>query len=274
MYNVTVFGSIMPISGQAESLIQSFDDNIYWMGGATIDYLSIFYYHSAPSLSCMRTGIVFALLLSAWTFTLTRNSVQNWITTRYDLRALLPIVLFQAILLFYYVLFFSAPHMLDRYFTLLRLVAIILFAMVLPMLYSVLRARRWLRIVLMPAGLAFAGFTVLHYYGTFAHVPWWAELYNTGRWAATQTDTIGMLQSGTTGFIAPNVVNLDGKVNAAALTARREHRLAAYVAESRFHYLVDWQPQISKIVDGCKPYGVRYDSIGSIYHMVIYERVQ
>ena len=50
---------------------------------------------------------------------------------------------------------------------------------------------------------------------------------------------IGALQSGALGFFRDEVVNLDGKVNVAALERRND--LEAYVNEQRIDWLVDWE---------------------------------
>jgi len=61
------------------------------------------------------------------------------------------------------------------------------------------------------------------YYFTIGHQ---SDFYLLGKWALLRSnEVIGMGQSGTAGFIAPNVMNLDGKVNFAALQAKQKKKI-------------------------------------------------
>ncbi|HYE86371.1 MAG TPA: hypothetical protein VEA16_08445 [Vicinamibacterales bacterium] len=51
---------------------------------------------------------------------------------------------------------------------------------------------------------------------------------------------VGAFQSGTIGYFNPNVVNLDGKVNAAVLSAQRTGTFADYVRQRGITHVVDW----------------------------------
>lgn len=57
---------------------------------------------------------------------------------------------------------------------------------------------------------------------------------------------IGALQSGALGFFRDEVVNLDGKVNVAALARRND--LMAYLNEDRIDWLVDWEVLLARDV--------------------------
>jgi hypothetical protein len=56
---------------------------------------------------------------------------------------------------------------------------------------------------------------------------------------------IGAWEAGTLIYFRDGAVNLDGKVNPAALTARAHHTLPAYVARARIDVLVDWKGGIA-----------------------------
>jgi len=51
---------------------------------------------------------------------------------------------------------------------------------------------------------------------------------------------VGGIQTGTLGFFHDHTINLDGKVNAEALAARKLDRIGEYVAATPIAYLVDW----------------------------------
>src|ERR1035437_4932079 len=116
----------MPTSGQMESLIRPLGANLHWLSGALIDDLSIVYDHYAPSWSRPVTGFVLCALIASWLWILRRPSISKWIVAHYDLRPLLPLAWFGAVLMVYYVCFFGAPYMLDRSMTSVRILAIII----------------------------------------------------------------------------------------------------------------------------------------------------
>jgi hypothetical protein len=62
------------------------------------------------------------------------------------------------------------------------------------------------------------------------------------------TEHIGAFSSGVFGYFFDNVVNFDGKVNAAAMRARREGRLGRYINGSGVSILLDWRDTIQSFV--------------------------
>ncbi len=56
---------------------------------------------------------------------------------------------------------------------------------------------------------------------------------------------VGSFQSGVIGYFNPNVVNLDGKMDARALEARQDHRLAAYVDSLGLDVMLDWPSHLT-----------------------------
>ena len=58
---------------------------------------------------------------------------------------------------------------------------------------------------------------------------------------------VGSFQSGTEGYFNRNVDNLDGKLNAAALRASREHNLSSYIDSANIDVLVDWPGYIHSL---------------------------
>jgi hypothetical protein len=59
---------------------------------------------------------------------------------------------------------------------------------------------------------------------------------------------VGAFQSGVTGFYNANVINLDGKVNSAALIAMREKRVEEYLDAARIDYVLDWKGVIEGLI--------------------------
>jgi hypothetical protein len=57
---------------------------------------------------------------------------------------------------------------------------------------------------------------------------------------APDGERIGALQSGLAGWVLPNIGNIDGKVNARALEAIQRGAWGAWLADSSFDLLVDW----------------------------------
>ena len=56
---------------------------------------------------------------------------------------------------------------------------------------------------------------------------------------------VGSFQSGVVGYFNPNVVNLDGKMDARALEARQEGRLAGYVDSLGLDAVLDWPSHVT-----------------------------
>lgn len=59
---------------------------------------------------------------------------------------------------------------------------------------------------------------------------------------------VGAFQSGVTGYYNENVINLDGKVNKAALVAMREKKVEEYLDAARIEYVLDWQGVIGGLM--------------------------
>jgi hypothetical protein len=74
---------------------------------------------------------------------------------------------------------------------------------------------------------------------------------------------VGAGQSGTLGYFRDRVVNLDGKVNPAALAAAESRRLVDYVAkESNVDVFVDWQFYVDSMIGPTQVYFHPVESFG------------
>lgn len=147
-----------------------------------------------------------------------------------------------------YFAFFWAAHFYARYTALLSIVGLLVLGFAAARLF----ARR-------PAPMLAAWLVVAL---TLSGVTAWRDLHS-GR----STDghavvagfvhdrlpreaRVGLFQSGVTGYFNPNVLNLDGKVNADALKALRDKQVAAYLDRAGVDYVVDWQGVIEGLIPG------------------------
>jgi hypothetical protein len=99
-----------------------------------------------------------------------------------------------------------------------------------------------------------------------------SDLYQVGLWAKAHGNAnVGMEQSGTSGFVASNVINLDGKVNADALHARLKVSLGEYVTH-HVQYLADWPDLIQPTLSDAARSGAVFEPIDTIGRVVVYAR--
>jgi hypothetical protein len=256
----------MPMSGQSESLSRPYITNLFWLANALIDQFSIFYYHLYELWGRELTAIAIVALGVAWTL-LYRMKIKR--VASFDPRSLLPFALFCVVLLIYYTLFFSAPYFIDRYLTPLRVLVIIVFSVRIGEIAA--SSKVWNRTIRV-ASVGIALLCGVQLYSQFTRPTLWQDFYAIGKWAETQPVKIGMFQSGLTSFMTPNIVNLDGKVNADALVARKNGRLAEYVIVSNCKYLADWPDDVRPLAKRATELGVQFDSIRTVGSIIIYER--
>jgi hypothetical protein len=87
-------------------------------------------------------------------------------------------------------------------------------------------------------------------------------------------EKVGMTSSGTASFISSNVVNLDGKVNADALVARKQDKLGEYVVKANINYVADWPSTAEKIAAQALEHGAHYQRIDSLGPILVYKRLR
>ena len=235
-FNWLGFGHLMPISGQAESLTARFAGNLALVPPKLFEYATLLTPIPAElegEAWVIAASLLALLLAGAWLVPRARR----W---DFELRALLVLgVSFALLLSAFYGLYFGAPHFMSRYL----LPVSPFFALVAAAaLEPTLRARA------LPRGLAMAAATTaavlalglnvrIYVYGAehahFQVVEWVQDNVPSDTW-------VGAIQTGTLGFFHDRTLNLDGKVNPAALEARKRDAIPSYVAASPIHYLVDW----------------------------------
>jgi hypothetical protein len=274
-YNYSIFGHIMPQSGFAESLVDETGRNIWQALTVIADSFSVFFFLPKSVEVPQTLSLVWVVVVTGVIYSLVKIT-RSWAvtTSSYRLEVLVPLLLTCIVFTVYYVFFFSAPHFIPRYFQPYRIVALILAVLILPHIISWLQQSVLKKIVLyivITAALLFSGIS----YGYYFFIDKYSDLYFVGKWAETVVPArVGMDQSGTAGFVASNIVNLDGKVNIYALRARQKHDIGEYVAQERFEYIADWQEKIDEITASAKRHRLTYVLQDSIGRVKIYKLVE
>ncbi len=141
-----------------------------------------------------------------------------------------------------YVIYFWSVHFYSRYSS-----PLIVFT--IPMLALLITSRRNIfRMPIFAIALLVFAFVVSDYFSLHTgHVgssqyiaAGYVHQFYSGR-------RVGSFQSGTEGYFNRNVDNLDGKLNAAALRASREHNLSSYIDSANIDVLVDWPGYIHSL---------------------------
>ena len=249
IYNLTMFGSLVPISGQSQKmLITDRPLNVATAFYVLADALAITVNtprslaEISPLLGALGFLVVMAIIFAVGRgFPLLGRALRSW-GEWWDPSRIAPLGLFALGITLYYAFFFGAPHFLIRYLMPARILISLAVVTLLYIVWNLAPARSPLRGLLM---LVLAGTMAVSIYGyswnftnylgnTFSSpAVWIAE-------SLPPTATVGMFQSGTTAFFNSNVVNLDGKVNADALRALQQGRISRYVDSMEFDYLIDW----------------------------------
>lgn len=267
-YNYSTFGHIMPQSGFAESLVDETGRNIWQALTVIADSFSVFFFLPKAVEVSNSISIVWAIVVVVGIYFLLK-ATRAWssISNNYRFEVLVPLLFTCIIFTVYYVFFFSAPHFIPRYFQVYRILALILSVLVLPYIIKWLLESR-IKKALLYSFIIVAFFFSYVRYAYYFSIDDYSEFYLTGKWAEKVAPArVGMDQSGTAGFIASNVVNLDGKVNIRALHAREKADIGEYVAQEQLEYIADWQEKIDEITSSAKRHGMSYvlhDSIGRV----------
>ena len=270
IFNWVAFGNVMPTSGQAEnSWPMPKWENIQQAVKAISDMLSLVFY--LPGSFSLIARIVWALLLlSGILFVYYRTHLIERLRTSFRLNSLIHLLLFSTALVVYYTFFFRAPHFISRYLQPARMLWSVFIALSVSILWRGKLARAF---IILAAALCLT-FSVVGYVRDYFPSDPSADLYDMGVWAQQHpNEKIAMLQSGIASFIAPNVINLDGKVNTEALRAHQEGRLAEYLRDEHFTYIADWKPFVEDIAAMTKKDELYFDSVGMIGSIQLMKRL-
>lgn len=272
VYNLVYFGSLMPTSGQAERswptvLAEQLNRLL-----ETLNDIAVVLIYTPHDLSIALRTLVSCVIAVVIVFVFRNTSIRRVVK---DLDRIFPFLLFGVLLAIYYTFYFRAPHFIIRYLQPLRIVALLAWAVAASELLSNYSSgtRRWLTTSIAGGFVIVAlGFGANRYIAFYdkAEGP---EFYNMGAWANSHSnERIGMLQSGITGFIAPNVVNLDGKVNAEALRAHQHGQLGEYIRKEGFTYIADWKPFVEDVAQICRHNELFFDSVGMVGRIQLMKR--
>lgn len=235
LHNQIYFGSIMPISGTAQSMSAEFGQNLVAIPSRLFE--TMFPMLPLPkSLELAPAMIVFcvAVVIPIVLWFLFRITA-----TKHPMRvAIWAYTFFGCAIVGYYGLSFGARHFLSRYFAPLAPLLITATLSVTMDLFrkreAILQPLAMLALILcvtLTARLALPG---VKEQGHFHVVGWVQDNVEATTWVAA-------VQTGTLGYWHDRTINLDGKVNPDALEARRtEGDVLSYVANSKIDVVADW----------------------------------
>jgi hypothetical protein len=252
--NLVKFGSIVPISGTAQSHSAGFGHNIAMVPANIFEQLMLYQpiprhleaHWGVALLSIASVGVVLGIFWCA--------------IGRYSLikrRVCIAVGLFGSALSLYYGLFFGAPHFLSRYLSVLSpFLWLATVTVVWALVLMILRDSRHQRAIAfcfvllgLLSGSIVAGKDFIDG-KQHAHrqVVDWVEAH------VPEAIWVGAVQTGTLGYFHDRTVNLDGKVNPAALQRiRQDGDVRGYVLESEIQYLVDWEDLSRWVSSGASP---------------------
>ena len=234
------FGSIVPISGAAQSLTARFGQNADLLPSKVFEYL----FPMLPVPGALETvtpamiafGVAACLILPWFAFRVwQRGGTVRLVVAAYLAHAIAICV--------YYGLFFGAPHFFSRY---LAPVAPILILASIVVLLDLARWTGRARATAVTAGVGLAGLALSVILLGRLLLPGVTEQghFHVVRWVEANVPEdawVGAVQTGTLGYWHDRTINLDGKVNPDALAARRSKgHVLDYVVDSEIAYIADW----------------------------------
>lgn len=243
-----VTGVWLPSSGGAQMKPLSAADwkyRVWVMGNVLVDHAAAWMHTGSWTLFFVALASLAAL--AAWTLAGSRGSPARRALADAS-SALRPWLIATALLAGVYLAFFWAAHFYSRYTSPLLVVWV-------PLIAAALSTRLSGRCVVTASIALLASFAMQAMH----------ELHN-GRLASSHTVTagfvrlhypdmkVGAYQSGIVGFFNPNVVNLDGKVEGAALAALKANRTAIWADSTGIAVVIDWPTYLSGFMaSGSRP---------------------
>lgn len=241
VHNWLLFGSIVPISGIAQSHASGIGRNLALLPANLFEQAFVFApiprrFEQMPVVMAAAGLLVLAACAGFWFFAGRRSLAAR--------RFFIAGLLFPLGVAGYYGLFFGAPHFIPRY---LSPTALFLWpfagAAALMLLGLLLRTPGRVQAAMAAVGgvlaLMFAAVAALGFADGTRHehkqvVDWVQRNVPASTW-------VGAVQTGTLGFFHDRTINLDGKVNPAALRAILDHgHVLDYVVDSRIDVIADW----------------------------------
>ncbi len=278
-YNYSVFGSLMPQSGVAESMGVMIEYNLHYAAFVLGEIFSLFFVMPNYAYPAWVHVLWFAIVIVNVVLILWKFNLKNYIKNGFNFSLLLPYFFFCCILIITYVTSFNAPYMFARFFHPLRILWLLLASCALPEILRILKmlvSKRSRLILAAPLIVIVCALLQTGYkYGSLFFKEQGNDFYLVGKWASDHpNERIGMPQSGMTGFIAPNVVNLDGKVNFAALKAQSQTDIGTYIESEHLDYLADLPELVNPLILLDAKHGGKFQEIDSIGRVIIFKRVK
>lgn len=240
IHNQVFFGSVVPISGTAQSMSAALGENATLMPAVLFEQM----FPILPLPGRIETSLpVVVITALAVVVILTAFVVRAW-RVGGAVRLVVLAYLFHAVAItVYYGLFFGAPHFMSRYtapLAPLMIMAMVTFAWDLAQRASARRAQTTMAALSVGALLLSLGLLLrlltpgANEQGHFQVVDWVERNVPADTW-------VGAVQTGTLGYWHDRTINLDGKVNPEALQARRDDgHVLNYIVASQITYLADW----------------------------------
>lgn len=240
IYNKLNFGSIMPISGTAESHSSVFGENFMMMPANLLE-ASLTYLPIPRALEDTLTVFIISLIIIGlfglifWSlFAKSSLKAKRFFITTY---------IFVICISSYYGLLFGASWFVTRYTSALSPMLLIISFSGIYVLLSSSFNKQTLKAATISASVLLLTVSLISLLITFKNgsnhmhkpiVDWAVENLDKSEWA-------GATQTGTLGYFHDRTINLDGKTNYDALQAllKEGHNLN-YIMDSNIEYIIDW----------------------------------
>jgi hypothetical protein len=239
VYNYRLFGSIMPISGIAESLGARFGQNLIYMPAVLLEYVLVVV--PIPNVLHTKLPIVFlSILLVVAAIVFAARII--WTQSKSARYLLITYAIYGTLLFSFYGLYFGVPEFLSRYLSVLSPVLALLGVVAAYRCCLLLNER--IRRPILALGAALITILVIGLNSRLYRNGLHHEHFQVVDWVTAhvpQDTWVGAIQTGTLGFFHDRTINLDGKVNPDALRARiKEGGVSSYVLRSSIMFLADW----------------------------------
>jgi hypothetical protein len=241
IFNFNLFGTIMPISGIAESHRAHFGYNIDALPANLFEATTLFApipraLESNPAVAVCAVLIPIAIAVAGW-FAVGRRSLASR-------RIYMTTIIFTVAIALYYSLFFGAKHFVPRYYSAFSpLMWMLTVAVGAQIVAGVARNPRTTQFAITAVIAAFVLFAANIAFKRYANGPY-HQHRQVVEWIdqnAGEDVWVGAIQTGTLGFFHDRTINLDGKVNPYALEEKlAKGHVLDYVEASDITYLADW----------------------------------
>ena len=245
--NYLNFDSIMPISGQSQSLVAGFADNLPGVPALLVEYLFVFLPLPHVLEKQMLVKVICVVILLIGFGLLIRQSIYFQAKER---RLVMLISIYTVCLVSFYGLFFGAANFLPRYFFPTTPFFVLVWASVVVFLWQrvnlLQRVMPIIAVLFMSVVISLhaRAYLMTHQTGGYhQYLGGYSRHFQLAEWVQQNVSTevwVGSWQSGTVGYFHDRTINLDGKTNPEALAARKKRQLPEYMVEKGIQYFIDW----------------------------------